>query len=112
MTQRRGFTLMELIMVLAVITILATILTPKITSLIDKTKASQCLANRTIIEEAETRYRVEHNNTPSDSLAQLNQAGYLDRIPVCNSGGIYVWVSTDLPVQMGCSYHYWPSPTP
>ena len=112
MRHRSGFTLLELIMVIAVIAILATILVPKITSLIQKTKTSQCLANRTIIEEAETRYRIEHNNTPSDSLDQLRQAGYLDRIPVCNSGGTYVWISTALPVQMGCSYHYWPAPAP
>jgi len=103
---------MELIMVIAIIAILATILIPKVTTLITNAKAGQCLANRTIMEEAETRYRIEHNNTPSDSIGQLQQAGYLDRIPVCNSGGVYVWISTALPVQMGCSFHYWPAPLP
>ncbi|MGD9641350.1 MAG: hypothetical protein AB7V08_01285 [Elusimicrobiales bacterium] len=80
---------------------------PKIVSSIAKSKAAQCLANRQVIEQAEARYRLEHDNNPSSSVNALKEGNYLDRIPYCTAGGAYVWVST-ASGQVGCSVHYWP----
>lgn len=111
MTRRSGFTVLELMISLAIVTILGTFLIPKLAGVMDRVKASQCFSNRAELEAAETRYRIEHNNTPGDSIEQLRQLGYLDRVPICSAGGYYVWFSS-ASIAMGCSVHYWPSPAP
>ena len=111
MTRRSGFTVLELMTSLAIIAILGTFLVPKLAGLIERVKTNQCLSNRAELEAAETRYGIDHNNTPSDSIDQLRQQGYMDRVPICSSGGYYVWFSSSS-IIMGCSVHYWPATTP
>lgn len=107
MSRRPAFTLMEMMVSVAIIGVLAAAVTPKVVLAVRKSKISQCAANRAVIEQAETRYRIEHDKTPSASITELKDGRYLDRVPYCTAGGIYVWVSTSAAV-VGCSMHYWP----
>ena len=117
--RRPGYTLIELMLVAAIVAVLAVKAAPKIAGFILKSKTSQCEINRVIMERAEERYQFEHDGQSSASLSALYQARYLDRVPVCTAGGYYVWISTSSPVSMGCSIHKWtgaaqpaPQPTP
>ena len=117
--RRQGYTLIELMVVVAIVAVLAVKAAPKIADFILKSKTSQCEVNRVIMERAEERYQFEHDGQSSVSLGALYQARYLDRVPVCTAGGYYVWISTSSPVSMGCSIHKWtgaaqpdPQPTP
>jgi fructan beta-fructosidase len=107
MTRRPAFVILELLVVLSIVSVLSAVALPKIVSSIANSKAAQCVANRQIIEQAETRYRLEHDDNPSSSINALKDGNYLDRIPYCTAGGAYVWVST-ITSQVGCSVHYWP----
>ena len=107
MKRRPAFTLMETMLSVAIIGVLAAAVTPKVVLAVRKSKISQCAANRAVIEQAETRYRIEHDKTPSASITELKDGRYLDRVPYCTAGGVYIWVSTSAAV-VGCSMHYWP----
>lgn len=111
MTRRPAFTLMELMVSVAIAGVLASVLTPKVVLAVRKSKAVQCAGNRAVVEGAETRYRLEHDKQPSPSVTALKAGGYLDREPYCTAGGVYVWVSTSAAV-VGCSVHYWPFEAP
>ena len=108
--RRPGYTLLEIMAVVVILTILAVKAAPRMAALLDKSKAAECLANRTILERAEERYRLDHGDQPSASLDALYQARYIDRAPKCSSGGQYIWISTAAPVNMGCTVHDWPYP--
>ncbi|MEI7481969.1 MAG: prepilin-type N-terminal cleavage/methylation domain-containing protein [Elusimicrobiota bacterium] len=112
-TRRRpGFTLLEVMVVVAVLGAVTVIASPKIAGVFVKTKSTQCAVNRVIMERAEERYRFEHSGLPSASLDELRQTLYIDRVPKCSAGGQYIWISTANPVSMGCSVHNWPYPVP
>ncbi len=105
---RRGFTLIEAVVVLAIISAVFVVGTPKIAGVIVKAKVTQCLANRVTWEKAEERYRTDNDGRPSSGPEALKAARYIDRVPMCTAGGSYVWISTSSPVKMGCSIHEWP----
>lgn len=107
---RRAFVLIELLVVMAIISVLGAMFAPKILSAVNRSKAAQCLSNRYSIEQAEARYRIDHDGKPSPSVTTLKEGAYLDRVPYCTAKGFYVWVSTSSP-QVGCSVHYWPYET-
>jgi len=110
--RRPGYTLLEIMAVVVILTILAVKAAPRMAALLDKSKAAECLANRTILERAEERYRLDHGDQPSASLDALYQARYIDRAPKCSSRGQYIWISTAAPVNMGCTVHDWPTASP
>ncbi len=111
MNRRPAFMLMELMVTVAIASILATSAIPRIRTAIAKSKTAQCDANRQEIQSAEMRYRIEHNNTPAASIEELKDSKYIDRSPYCTAGGTYVWVSTSAAI-VGCSVHYWPFSNP
>ena len=53
----RGFTLVEMLVVIAVISVLAAIAVPRLTGQSESAMEAQCRANRTIIERAEAADR-------------------------------------------------------
>lgn len=109
MNKRAGFTLIEIMIVIALIGFLAAI---SIINLLASRRTAEygvCLENRRVIENAETTYFVGIK-THSDSLQQLLDAGYLNKIPVCPSGGIFAWepyetTSPYYQTSLGCSFH-------
>jgi len=76
----KGFTLIELIVVIAVLGVLATLIIPKVVGVQDRAKTKAMDANEKIIKNALERYYLEHDETYPDELEEL-EGGYLDEIP-------------------------------
>jgi prepilin-type N-terminal cleavage/methylation domain-containing protein len=86
----RGFTLMEMMVVLAIIGAVVSVAAPRWGNSIQRSRERQCLATRHTIEMTEARY-VSDTTGGSASVAALYAAGYLQKDAICTAGGEYVW---------------------
>lgn len=101
----RGFTIVEVIVVMVVIMTLLTIAAPQMNAYFERGRATTCLSERYQTEKAETTYLLE-KNIPSTSFADLVNNGLLGHQPACPSGGTYVWLQRTPQPILGCSIHY------
>lgn len=85
---RRGMTLVELTVVIAVLTLLAAFLLPRWLHVARNTDAAECRSNIAIINTAASAY-LSDTREPAASLASLVDKGYLDGIPECSYGREY-----------------------
>ena len=95
-----GFSLVELMVVIALIGVLLSIAAPQLAAYLEQGRKAKCLSNRYHIEQDERTYYLSNN---SPSLA-------IDSRYRCDSGGIYVWLVSDPAApdypRVGCSLHY------
>ena len=95
----KGFTLLELMVVIAIMGVLASIAMPQYLAYRQKAYAAHCTANRYHIEMIEREYFVDHD------VANL----IIDESYKCPSGGVYVWFISDTNdpeyPKVGCSIH-------
>ncbi|MEI6609677.1 MAG: LamG-like jellyroll fold domain-containing protein [Deltaproteobacteria bacterium] len=98
----RGFMLVEMLIVIAVLAALISIAVPNYLAYMEKARAASCLSNRYHIEQDK---RTSDLNNDAPSLVMDNRYK-------CPSGGIYAWLVSDQ-TQSGypsvaCSLHYTP----
>lgn len=75
----KGFTLIELIVVIAVLGVLATLIIPRVVGVQSEAETAAMEANEKIIRNALERYYLEHETYPKE-LKDL-KGGYLAEIP-------------------------------
>lgn len=92
---RLGFSLLELILVVVLVAIVASLIMPRISQSTDSAKCKSCQHNCTELNSAIERYGVSTGAFPND-LADLAVPDYFPQgIPVCPvSGGAYSMNST------------------
>jgi prepilin-type N-terminal cleavage/methylation domain-containing protein len=96
----KGFTLVEMMVVIAVIAALLSIAAPQFSVYFEQGRKAKCLSNRYHIEQDERTHYMSNN---SPSLA-------IDSRYLCVSGGTYAWLVADPAApeypRVGCSLHY------
>lgn len=81
MPRRAGFTLVELMITIAILSILAVLATLQLSKMIQKSNEATTKANLGIIRGAIAGYTALYYDPPGDDLASVVQAGFLNRIP-------------------------------
>ena len=88
MKKKSGFTLVEIMIVVAIIALLAAIAIPSFVSARTKSQTSACKNNLRQIDGAKDQYALENNNTAPATVAAL-VSDYIKKTPVCPNGGTY-----------------------
>ena len=96
---RKGFTLIEIMIVVAIIGIVAAIAMPNFTKSHKQSRANSCIANMKQIFGASERWKLA-GNTGVPTIANLIDAadGYIraNNAPACPAGGTYTITETDV----------------
>jgi prepilin-type N-terminal cleavage/methylation domain-containing protein len=82
-----GFTLVEIMIVVAIIGLLASIAIPNMTQARERTRQSACINNLQQIEGAMQRWSIEMNKDEGQAVTYNDIRSYLQRSVLCPSGG-------------------------
>ena len=108
MSRRSGFTLLEVMVVMFILGLLASLVAPRVLGRTDDAKRTKALADLTTIEQALNLYRLDTGGFPTteQGLAALvtrpttppvprvwNPEGYLEQIPLDPWGHPYVYLA-------------------
>ena len=85
---QRGFTLIEIMIVVAIIGMLMMIAVPNVVKARKSSQANACMANMKNIDSTIELYKMEQRANPAD-LNALVSAGYFKQVPTCPAGGTY-----------------------
>ncbi len=105
---RRGFTLLEVMVVMFILGLLATLVAPRVVGRVDDARRTKAIADLKGIEQALNLYRLDSGGSPTteQGLEALvhkpdrppvprawNPNGYLERVPLDPWGHAYVYVA-------------------
>ncbi len=109
MTRRKGFTLVEIMIVVLIIGILLGVAVPQFMMARDRTRVRACLRNLTEIDNAKSRWAMENSlpGTSTPTQAQLAPIFIKGMFPVCPTAGTYTVNMVDN--EPSCSVHGAPS---
>lgn len=104
MNKKKGFTLVELLIVVVILGALAAIAIPRITASTSTAKANACATNVDILNSQIELYRADNGGYPSSLGDVTTDPNYFpEGTPGCPSGGSYI-MSGD-PPRVSCSVH-------
>lgn len=90
--KNRGFTLVEIMIVVLIIGILLAIAVPNFIKARESSRGKTCVANLKQIESAKEQWAMENKKGAADTPAQADLVGagnYMKAWPSCPSGGSY-----------------------
>jgi prepilin-type N-terminal cleavage/methylation domain-containing protein len=87
-----GFTILEIMVVVALIGFLTAIVVPHVLNARDRADQKTCLNNLRQIEQAVQQWAVEAKALPSDVVVHKNLVPYMRKLPTCPSvkGGTFI----------------------
>jgi prepilin-type N-terminal cleavage/methylation domain-containing protein len=93
--KKRGFTLVEIMIVIMIIGVLSVIAVPNFLTARTNSQKNSCIANLHTIEAAKEQWAMDNKKGPSDvptsaELVGTATDGYIKYYPSCPGGGTYV----------------------
>jgi prepilin-type N-terminal cleavage/methylation domain-containing protein len=85
---KQGFTLVEIMIVVAIIGLLAAIAIPSFVKSRDTTRKNTCISNMRLLDSAKEQFAIDQNTPPDGTVAMTNLLEYLKggEEPICPQG--------------------------
>lgn len=88
---RSGFTLVEIMIVVAIVALLAVIAIPSFSKSRRNARMSACINNLRLIDQAKEQWATSNGRSTGDMPANTDIDAYLRASPTCPGGGVYTY---------------------